>query len=60
MGLIIGNIIALLFCVTGFMGNVFSLDIKEHNKQNVFWIILMMFFISLNSVLLTFNIMCLE
>lgn len=60
MGLILGNIIALLFCVMGFMGNVFSLDIKEHNKQNVFWIILLMFFISLNSVLLTYNIMCLE
>lgn len=60
MGLIIGNIIALVLCVIGFMGNVFSLDIKEHNKQNVFWIILLMFFISLNSVLLTFNIMCLE
>ena len=60
MGLIIGNIIALVLCVIGFMGNVFSLDIKEHNKQNVFWIILLMFFISLNSVLLTYNIMCLE
>lgn len=60
MGMIIGNIIALLFCVAGFMGNVFSLDIKEHNKQNVFWIILLMFFISLNSILLTYNIMCLE
>lgn len=60
MGLIIGNIIALLFCVMGFMGNVFSLEIKEHEKQNVFWIILLMFFISLNSVLLTYNIMCLE
>ena len=60
MGLIIGNIIALLCCVIGFMGNVFSLDIKEHEKQNVFWIILLMFFISLNSVLLTYNIMCLE
>lgn len=60
MEMIIGNIIALLFCVMGFMGNVFSLDIKEHNKQNVFWIILLMFFISLNSVLLTYNIMCLE
>jgi formate hydrogenlyase subunit 3/multisubunit Na+/H+ antiporter MnhD subunit len=60
MEMIIGNIIALLFCVLGFMGNVFSLEIKEHNKQNVFWIILLMFFISLNSVLLTYNIMCLE
>ena len=60
MGLIIGNIIALVLCVIGFMGNVFSLDIKEHNKQNVFWIILLMFFISLNSVLLTYNIMCLK
>ena len=60
MGLIIGNIIALLCCVIGFMGNVFSLEIKEHEKQNVFWIILLMFFISLNSVLLTYNIMCLE
>ena len=60
MGLIIGNIIALVLCGKGFMGNVFSLDIKEHNKQNVFWIILLMFFISLNSVLLTYNIMCLE
>ena len=59
MGLIIGNIIALLCCVIGFMGNVFSLEIKEHEKQNVFWIILLMFFISLNSVLLTYNIMCL-
>ena len=60
MGLIIGNIIALVLCVIGFMGNVFSLDIKEHNKENVFWIILLMVFISLNSVLLTYNIMCLE
>ena len=60
MGLILGNIIALLFCVMGFMGNVFSLDIKEHNKENIFWIILLMFFISLNSVFLTYNIMCLE
>ncbi len=60
MGLIIGNIIALLCCVIGFMGNVFSLEIKEHNKENVFWIILLMVFISLNSVLLTYNIMCLE
>lgn len=60
MGLIIGNIIALVFCVIGFIGNVFSLDIKEYNKQNVFWIILLMVFISLNSVLLTYNIMCLE
>jgi lysine-N-methylase len=38
----------------------FSLEIEEHNKQNVFWIILLMFFISLNSVLLTYNIMCFE
>ena len=60
MGLIIGNIIALVLCVIGFMGNVFSLEIKEHNKQKVFWIILLMFFISLDSVLLTYNIMCLE
>lgn len=60
MELIIGNIIALLFCVLGFMCNVFSLEIKKHNKQNVFWIILLMFLISLNSVLLTYNIMCLE
>jgi formate hydrogenlyase subunit 3/multisubunit Na+/H+ antiporter MnhD subunit len=60
MGMIIGNIIALLCCVLGFMGNVFSLEIEEHNKQNVFWIILLMFFISLNSVFLTYNIMCLE
>ena len=60
MGMIIGNIIALLCCVLGFMGNVFSLESEEHNKQNVFWIILLMFFISLNSVLLTYNIMCLE
>ena len=60
MGLIIGNIIALVLCVIGFMGNVFSIEIKEHNKQNVFWIILLMVFISLNSVLLTYNIMCLE
>ena len=60
MEMIIGNIIALLFCVMGFIGNVFSLDIKEHNKQNIFWIILLMVFISLNSVLLTINIMNLE
>lgn len=60
MEMIIGNIIALIFCVIGFIGNVFSLDIKEYNKQNVFWIILLMVFISLNSVLLTYNIMCLE
>ena len=60
MEMIIGNIIALLCCVLGFMGNVFSLEIKEHEKQNVFWIILLMVFISLNSVLLTYNIMCLE
>lgn len=60
MGLIIGNIIALVFCVIGFMCNVFSLEIEEHNKQNVFWIILLMFLISLNSVLLTYNIMCLK
>lgn len=57
---IIGNIIALVCCVLGFMGNVFTLDIKERNKQNIFWIILLMFFISLNSVLLTINIMNLE
>lgn len=60
MEMIIGNIIALLFCVLGFMCNVFSLEIKKHNKQNVFWIILLMFLISLNSVLLTYSIMCLE
>lgn len=60
MEMIIGNIIALLCCVLGFMANVFSLEIKEHEKQNVFWIILLMVFISLNSVLLTYNIMCLE
>ena len=60
MGLIIGNIIALVLCVIGFMGNVFSIEIKEHNKENVFWIILLMGLISLNSVLLTYNIMCLE
>jgi len=60
MEMIIGNIIALLFCVLGFMCNVFSLEIKKHNKQNVFWIILLMFLISLNSVLLTYNIMCLK
>ena len=60
MEMIIGNIIALVFCVIGFICNVFSLDIKEYNKQNVFWIILLMVFISLNSVLLTYNIMCLE
>ena len=60
MEMIIGNIIALLFCVLGFMCNVFSLEIKKHNKQNVFWIILLMFLISLDSVLLTYNIMCLE
>lgn len=60
MGLIIGNIIALVLCVIGFMGNVFSIEIKEHNKENVFWIILLMVFISLNSVLLTYNIMSLE
>ena len=60
MELIIGNIIALLCCVLGFIGNVFSLEIKEENKQNVFWIIFLMFFISLNSVFLTINIMNLE
>jgi formate hydrogenlyase subunit 3/multisubunit Na+/H+ antiporter MnhD subunit len=60
MEMIIGNIIALLCCVIGFMGNVFSLEIKEDDKQNIFWIILLMVFISLNSVLLTYNIMCLE
>lgn len=60
MEMIIGNIIALLCCVIGFMGNVFSLEIKEDDKQNIFWIILMMVFISLNSVLLTYNIMSLE
>ena len=60
MEMIIGNIIALVFCVIGFIGNVFSLDIKEYNKQNIFWIILLMVFISLNSVLLTYNIMSLE
>lgn len=60
MGIIIGNIIALLCCVLGFIGNIFSLEIKEHNKRNVFWIILLMFLISLDSVLLTYNIMCLE
>lgn len=60
MELILGNIIALVFCVIGFMGNVFSLDIKEHNYANVFWIIVLMFFISLNCVLLTYNVMCLE
>ena len=60
MEMIIGNIIALLCCVIGFICNVFSLDIKEYNKQNVFWIILLMVFISMNSVLLTYNIMCLE
>lgn len=60
MEMIIGNIIALLCCVLGFMGNVFSIEIKEHNKENVFWIILLMVFISLNSVLLTYNIMSLE
>ena len=51
MEMIIGNIIALLCCVLGFMANVFSLEINEHEKQNVFWIILLMFLISLNSVL---------
>ena len=60
MGIIIGNIIALLCCVLGFIGNIFSLEIKEHNKRYVFWIILLMFLISLDSVLLTYNIMCLE
>lgn len=60
MGLIIGNIIALVFCVIGFMGNVFSLEIEEHNKQNIFWIIVLMLLISLNCVLLTHNVMCLE
>lgn len=60
MEMIIGNIIALLFCVMGFMGNVFSLDIKEHNHGNIIWIIVLMVFISLNCVLLTYNIMCLE
>lgn len=60
MEMIIGNIIALLCCVIGFMGNVFSLEIKEDDKQNIFWIILLMVFISLNSVLLTYNIMSLE
>ena len=60
MELIIGNIIALLFCVMGFIGNVFSLDIKEHNHGNIIWIIVLMVFISLNCVLLTYNIMCLE
>lgn len=60
MGLVIGNIIALVLCVIGFMGNVFSIEIKEHNKENVFWIILLMFFISFNCVLLTYNIMSLE
>ena len=60
MEMIIGNIIALLCCVLGFIGNVLSLEIKEENKQNVFWIIFMMFFISLNSVFLTINIMNLE
>jgi formate hydrogenlyase subunit 3/multisubunit Na+/H+ antiporter MnhD subunit len=60
MGMIIGNIIALLFCVMGFIGNVFSLDIKEHNHGNIVWIIVLMIFISLNCVLLTYNIMCLE
>ena len=53
MEMIIGNIIALLCCVLGFMANVFSLEIKEHNKKNIFCIILLMFFISLNSILLT-------
>lgn len=60
MEMIIGNIIALLFCVMGFIGNVFSLDIKEHNHGNIVWIIVLMIFISLNCVLLTYNIMCLE
>ena len=60
MEMIIGNIIALLCCVLGFIGNVLSLEIKEENKENVFWIIFMMFFISLNSVFLTINIMNLE
>lgn len=60
MEMIIGNIIALLCCVLGFIGNVFSLEIKKHNKENVFWIILLMVFISFNSVLLTYNIMSLE
>jgi formate hydrogenlyase subunit 3/multisubunit Na+/H+ antiporter MnhD subunit len=60
MEMIIGNIIALLFCVMGFIGNVFSLDIKEHNHGNIIWIIVLMVFISLNCVLLTYNIMCLE
>lgn len=56
MELIIGNIIALVCCVLGFMGNIFTLEIKEENKQNIFWIIVLMVFISLNSVLLTINI----
>lgn len=60
MELILGNIIALVFCVIGFVCNVFSLDIKEHNRENVYWIIVLMIFISLNCVLLTYNIMCLE
>ena len=60
MEMIIGNIIALLFCVMGFIGNVCSLDIKEHNQGNIIWIIVLMVFISLDSVLLTYNIMCLE
>ena len=60
MEMIIGNIIALLCCVLGFMGNVFSLDIKKHNHENIIWIIVLMVFISLNCVLLTYNIMCLE
>ena len=60
MEMIIGNIIALLCCVLGFIGNVFSLEIKEENKENVFWIIFLMFIISLNSVFLTINIMNLE
>ena len=60
MEMIIGNIIALLCCVIGFIGNVFSLDIKEHNHGNIICIIVLMVFISLNCVLLTYNIMCLE
>lgn len=60
MGLIIGNIIALVFCVIGFIANVFSLDIKEHNRENIIWIIVLMVFISLNCVLLTCNVMCLD
>ena len=51
MEMIIGNIIALLFCVMGFIGNVFSLDIKEHNQGNIIWIIVLMVFISLLPIL---------